>query len=118
MQDRSFPLFNSPYSSFHFLKILHKLRYWKMQIIKDGLRFFFQHTLVPVGDLKKPSAPADGAPLLSKQLLHPMEYSQLCHGTRGLPAKAIMEMCFHACRLHSLGDLLVYYPHIKQKHYE
>lgn len=40
MQDRSFPLFNSPYSSFHFLKILHKLRYWKMQIIKDGLRFF------------------------------------------------------------------------------
>lgn len=79
VQDRSFPLFDSPWFFSNFLKILDKLRYRKMKIIKDGLRVFSAHTCSRRGLKKERSTPADGAPLLSKQLLYPMEYSQLWH---------------------------------------
>jgi len=77
-----------------------------------------KHTLAVAGELRRANLPADGAPRGARS----SSVLRNSHGSaaraRGLPAKAIMEMRFHARRLHSLGDLLVYYQHIKQKHYE
>lgn len=97
------------------------LRYWTSWDIGKwkSLRMvwgFFQHTLVLVEGLKKSGAlPQTVHHCWASSSFTPWNIHSSDTRTCRLPAKAIMEICFHACRLHSLGDLLVYYPHIKTK---